>query len=252
MIPFYKAQGLGNDFVIFLDVNIPYDKKDFSKKIADRRYGVGCDQVIFIESEESVNISFFNADGSEAESCGNGTRCAALLYMKEKNLSKIQFKSLGGYLDCQKIGEQDVEVKLKKPIIKGDVDLYPRDVFFKPGVHVDVGNPHLVILDPVEDFLAFGKDLENHPHFPERTNVGFATVLDSQNIKLNVWERGSGPTLACGSGACAAAIAAVYKGFCTQTLFVHQPGGILHIQIYDDYLTQTGHAEIVFKGTLFA
>ncbi|CAO5674195.1 MAG: Diaminopimelate epimerase [Holosporales bacterium] len=252
MYEFYKAHGLGNDFVIFVDQNIGEDLNAFSKKIADRRFGIGCDQIIFLNTQKSVpTISFYNADGSQAESCGNGTRCAASLYMQLFQRDHITLESVAGPLFCEKKDANLVSVTLTLPVLKGDVALSPKDVFLNPGVYVDVGNPHLVILDPVDDFMTFGKDLEHHPDFPARTNVGFARVINSQQIELKVWERGAGPTLACGSGACAAAFAAFHKGLCARNVRVVQPGGILNIEIKDNTLVQTGPTEIIFKGALF-
>lgn len=251
MYEFYKTHGLGNDFVIFIDQNIIENLTNFSKKVADRRLGIGCDQVIFLNTTQSIpTLSFYNADGSQAEACGNGTRCAALLYMQLFDVDHVTFASIAEHLLCQKKEGDLIQVTLSLPKLKGDIPLFPNDVFLNPGVYVDVGNPHLVILDPVDDFMTFGKDLEHHPAFPARTNVGFAHVINAQYIDLKVWERGSGPTLACGSGACAAAFAAFHKGLCAKKIQVCQPGGILHIDILDDALIQTGAAEIVFKGAL--
>lgn len=249
MYQFYKAQGLGNDFVIFIDQDIQTDHSKLSKKIADRRFGVGCDQIIFLDTQQHIPvITFFNADGSQAESCGNGTRCTAFLYMQLFQCEEVTFSSLGGDLFCRQADSNMVSVQLKMPIIKGDIPLTPSDVFFNSAVYVDVGNPHLIILDPVEDFLTFGRNLEHHPAFPHRTNVGFARVMGPHHINLKVWERGSGPTLACGSGACAAAVAAYHKGLCSTRIDVNQPGGVLHIDIQKDAIIQTGHVEIIFKA----
>ncbi|CAO5678138.1 MAG: Diaminopimelate epimerase [Holosporales bacterium] len=252
MYSFYKMQGLGNDFAIFLDhpdfKNPQFDFKTFTAFVADRRLGVGCDQIIFIFNDNNL-IRFFNADGSEAESCGNGTRCAAKLLIDLQNLDTVVFNSLGGTLVCKKEGDL-ISVKIKKPLIKGDVPLVPEDVFLRSGIFVDVGNPHLVLLDPAEDFLNFGPDLEKHPFFPNRTNVGFANVKDAKTIDLIVWERGAGITKACGSGACAAAVAAFSKGVCEDKLLVRQSGGNLNIEIHHDFVIQIGPAQLIFEGKL--
>ncbi|MBP9752825.1 MAG: diaminopimelate epimerase [Proteobacteria bacterium] len=252
MYPFYKMQGLGNDFAIFLnnpDFKDPlFDFKSFTTFVADRRFGIGCDQIIFVDQETHF-IRFFNADGSEAESCGNGTRCAADLLLKLEHKEEVTLDSKGGTLVCKRVNNL-ISVILKKPIIKGDIPLFPEDVFLKSGVFVDVGNPHLVLLDPLDDFLNFGPELENHPYFPNRTNVGFANVKDANTIDLKVWERGSGLTKACGSGACAAAIAAYEKGFCESTILVQQSGGNLVIEIGEDTITKIGPSELIFEGKL--
>jgi diaminopimelate epimerase len=257
MYPFYKMHGLENDFVIFFDhsniENPLFNIKTFCINVAKRRLGIGCDQIIFIDTKRKENpyIRFFNADGSEAEVCGNGTRCAAKLFMQKFETSSVTFDSLGGQLICKPSPERDeITVTFKKPTIIGDISLYPEDVFLRTGTHVDVGNPHLVILDPREDFLSFGPDLEKHPSFPNRTNVGFATVRNSKTIDLKVWERGAGITQACGSGACAAAFAAYEKGLCEKIISVYQPGGMLSIQINEETISQTGPAELTFEGIL--
>jgi diaminopimelate epimerase len=255
MYPFYKMQGLGNDFVIFNDhpdfYCTTFDFSGLSQKVAQRRFNVGCDQVIFIQKNKntSPSIRFFNGDGSEAENCGNGTRCAAKLYMKENNLETVTFSSLGGYLTCFEDNGK-ISVSSKKPIIEGDIALTPQDIFTQPGIHVNVGNPHLVILETVEDFLSYGAMLENHDAFANKTNVGFASIMNTDHIYLQVWERGTGPTLACGSGACAAAMAAYSKGLCKANVFVTQPGGSLEININDLTIRQKGPAEFVFKGEM--
>jgi diaminopimelate epimerase len=256
MYAFHKMQGLGNDFVIFndhLDFHHPsFDFSNLSKKVAQRRVNVGCDQVIFLQKNSSghPSIRFFNGDGSEAENCGNGTRCAAKLYMNENSLETVTFTSLGGNLSCFKEADDKISVTSKKPTIVGDITLTPQDIFTQPGTHVNVGNPHLVILETVEDFLSYGSMLENHGAFPNKTNVGFASVMNRDHIKLQVWERGTGPTLACGSAACAAAVAAYSKGLCKAEVQITQPGGVLQISIQASTITQKGPADFVFKGEL--
>lgn len=256
MYSFYKMHGIGNDFVIFDEHNDFYspffDFSALSKKVAQRRLAVGCDQIIFVlnKTEGKSSIRFFNSDGSEAENCGNGTRCAAMHYMKKNHTPSVCFESLGGDLICKKIDDHTVSVTSKKPLIIKDVTLHPQNVFTQPGIHVNVGNPHLIILDPVDDFLSFGAMLENHPEFPNKTNVGFAKIINTDTINLQVWERGTGPTLACGSAACAAVTAAHFKGLCKNTVIVKQPGGELKITIDNHTITQEGFIQFVFKGEL--
>ena len=256
MYSFYKMHGIGNDFIIFDDHEDFYspffDFSTLSKKVAQRRLAVGCDQVIFIlkKTERKSTIRFFNNDGSEAENCGNGTRCAAMHFMQKNKTSSVRFESLGCELICKKINDHSVSVNSKKPSIIKDVILHPQDVFKQPGIHVNVGNPHLVILDPVDDFLSFGAMLENHTDFKNKTNVGFANVVNTDTINLQVWERGTGPTLACGSAACAAVTAAHFKGLCKNVVTVKQPGGKLKITIDSHTITQEGPIKFVFKGQL--
>lgn len=258
MYTFYKMQGLGNDFVIFCDhpdfYSSSFDFSKLSKNISQRRLNIGCDQVIFIQNNETnfPTIRFFNGDGSEAENCGNGTRCAAKLYMKENNVETVTFASLGGNLTCFKEENGKISVTSKKPIVEGDIPLTPQDIFTQPGIHINAGNPHLVILEDVDDFLSYGAMLEKHEAFPNNTNVGFASIINTEHINLQVWERGTGPTFACGSAACAAAMAAYSKGLCKANVQIKQPGGILDIYIQTLTITQKGPADFVFKGELFA
>ncbi len=250
---FTKACGLGNDFVI---LTLPKENTDLSKlsiSLADRRYGVGCDQVIFVEetlSEKTVKIRFFNADGSEAEGCGNGSRCVAKLLMNEKGWTDIKLETVGGTLVCQKESENTVSIQMPLPVWEKDVLPSEKATF------VTVGNPHLVCFaDDINDVKTKGSTLETYLHqinnlFPERVNVGFAQVIDRNNIALNVWERGVGLTLACGTGACAAVVAACLEDWTDRKVMVHQSGGSLEIHWTEDGLSMKGEALTIYQGVL--
>ncbi len=250
---FTKACGLGNDFVI---LTLPKENTDLSKlsiSLADRRYGVGCDQVIFVEetlSEKTVKIRFFNADGSEAEGCGNGSRCVAKLLMNEKGWTDIKLETVGGTLVCQKEDQNTVSIQMPLPIWEKDV-LTPEKAIF-----VTVGNPHLVcFVDDINDVKIRGPILETQLHqindrFPTRVNVGFAQVIDRNNIALNVWERGAGLTPACGTGACAAAVASCLEGLTERKVTIHQRGGPLEIHWTEDGLSMKGEALTIYQGVL--
>jgi diaminopimelate epimerase len=254
---FAKACGLGNDFVILSLPKEGFDLSKLSHALADRRYGVGCDQVIFIEettAEKTFNIRFFNADGSEAEGCGNGSRCVAKLLMDEQGWSDIKLKTVGGTITCRKETQDTVSIQLLPPSWKKNICL--KEFSISKAVYVTVGNPHLVcFVNDVNDVTIKGPILETYLHqtdpgFPERVNVGFAKIIDKGNITLNVWERGSGLTPACGTGACAAAVASSLEDLTTKKVTVHQSGGKLEIDWSDDGLFMKGEALMIYQGTI--
>lgn len=241
---FIKAQALGNDFVI---INAPALTAEQVCKIADRRYGIGCDQVILYTPTPApiptAHVRFFNADGSEAESCGNGLRALALLLSQNGSHPQVHITSLAGNYDCS-IKDDQISVKMNRPIIEKMND----------GIYVNVGNPHFVnFIDPRSriNVLDAGPKLEHHPAFPDRVNVSFASPIDKKTLRLTVWERGAGFTQACGTGACASAAAAIQVGHCLSPVTVIQQGGNLTIS-WDgaDDFHMTGTAEIIFSGTI--
>lgn len=245
---FIKACGLGNDFVMLEEPQVPLPA--LSQKLANRRYGVGCDQIIYFRRRlepDALDVRFFNADGSEAESCGNGTRCLARWFMEDKNLDACVLHTPGGTLACE-IAGHDVAVTYAHPKLEPQI--------FTAEIHgvcdaVYVGNPHLVCFtNRLEELEALAPALENHPHFPNRTNVGFADVCSTTHMRLRVWERGAGLTPACGSGACAAAFAAYKRGLTEATLQVEQNGGSLTVHIGPNQLTMVGEARTIYTGTL--
>lgn len=250
---FIKAQGLGNDFVMLINPNVQgNDLSNISRKLADRRYGIGCDQVVVAEdSDQSIKVRFFNIDGSEAESCGNGSRCIAKYLMQQKNQDSIIIETLGGTLNCR-LEDNLVTVEMPTPtieILDGGQSLGHLSTPNAASVHV--GNPHLVcFVDNVDLVHQYGEGLENHPAFPLRTNVDFVKIIDPTHLQLKVWERGAGVTPACGSGACAAMIAAYTHGKVEQKAKVTQKGGDLWISWNGQKLFMTGPADIVFKGTI--
>jgi diaminopimelate epimerase len=250
MLPFTKACGLGNDFVMLV-----HDDHEFiqsiSEKIADRRYGIGCDQIILLNKNISY-MRFYNADGSEAEACGNGSRCAAAWILKDNTDVALELETLGGTLVCKALTCGTIHVSMPSPKIIGDVSTQLDDILNFSATHVEIGNPHLVCFtNHIADIATFGPQLEKHPHFPNRTNVGFANIISPNHIELQVYERGTGTTLACGSGACAAVVAAKAKGLVLETVTVSQPGGDLVVTIdADGNVYQTGETKIVFHGAI--
>jgi len=248
MTLFTKACGLGNDFVI---LELPQSNLEtLSQKIADRRYGIGCDQIIFYkhtENPNTLNVRFFNQDGSEAESCGNGTRCLAKWFMQTHNVANCTLNTLGGIVSCKLDG---TNVSVDYPLPKREANIFTAEIHGMCDA-VYVGNPHLVCFtDRIEELEQLAPTLENHPNFPNRTNVGFVQVVDSNTLKLQVWERGAGLTPACGSGACAAAFAAFSRGLTSNLIHVEQPGGTLTINIEDTHLTMTGEGRLIYCGEI--
>lgn len=245
MISFTKMHGLGNDFVV-LDLRDGTAAPDANaaRAIADRRRGVGCDQLILVEPTTmpgaDVRLRFLNADGSESGACGNGTRCVASRLMELSGAPRLVMETLAGRLEAMPATGGAFTVNMGPPRLEWrDIplaepsDTLHLDVALGPlmdPVAVNMGNPHCVFfVDDAEDIelSTFGPQLEHHPLFPERTNVEVCTVVDPQTLRLRVWERGAGITLACGSGACAAAVAAVRRGLSERRVELIMDGGSL-------------------------
>ncbi len=270
-IEFVKMHGLGNDFILIDCINQEIDNPEkFAKKYCHRRFGIGADQLLLLYPSEIADfkMKIYNADGSEVEMCGNGIRCFAK-YIWDRNLSHkeiLSIETLAGIIKPKKVGEL-VQVDMGKPEfhppnIPVDVDADKAfDLLLEVlGWHaklncVSMGNPHAVIFldeEPKNFAVAkYGPLIENHPIFPKRTNVEFAFINNPKEITMRVWERGSGETLACGTGACATAVAAMVKGLTEKKVTVHLLGGDLQIEwAADDHVYMTGPAEEVFEGKL--
>lgn len=250
MNKFVKAYGLGNDFVIFQNILGCFNGlSEKSQKIADRRYGIGCDQVIFVEVDsDRFFVRFFNPDGSEAEACGNGTRCVAKWLMKKNGSNVIAFQTMGGLLQCRLQDDETVEVDFPLPTLEQNI--------FCPEIHghcdaVYVGNPHLVCFtDRPNELETLAPSMEHHPYFPNRTNVDFVSAISPSHLKLRVWERGAGVTPACGSGAVASAYSAFKRGIADSNILISQQGGDLNITVSPEHVTMRGEAVIVFEGEI--
>ena len=266
---FIKMHGLGNDFVVLdgraRDLGLGAAQ---ARAIADRRTGVGCDQILAIEpsltGEATAAMRIFNPDGSEAEACGNGTRCVASLLMGENGSGHVVIETSAGLLDVDRRadGQFTVDMGLARtgwreiPLAEECDTLH---LGIKAGpladpVGVNIGNPHAVFLvDDAEaiDLAALGPKLEHHKLFPERANIEAAQVISSGDIRLRVWERGAGITLACGSGACAALVAAARRGLTGRKARVVLDGGTLAIEwADDDHVLMTGPVAVSFTGSL--
>lgn len=268
MIPFRKMHGLGNDFVVF-DARrsvLPLDEAAV-RAVADRRTGIGCDQVIVLERARArgdVLMRIFNADGKEVEACGNAARCVARVLMDEKDSWLAEIDSAGGLLRCTDAGHGGVTVDVGTPKLAWqEIPLAtPMDtnalVLEMDGVALDaaavsVGNPHCVLFvadaekAPVSEI---GARLERHALFPERTNVEFASVVGPGTLRIRVWERGAGMTRACGTGACASVVASARRGLTQRNCEVILDGGTLSVEwrARDDHVLMSGDTSLVFSG----
>jgi diaminopimelate epimerase len=266
-IPFIKMHGLGNDFIIFDNIKNPkIHDKIFLQKISDRRFGIGCDQVMVIEDTiipENFRIKMYNSDGSETGACGNGSRCVADYLMNKNNLKSLVLETISGNLKCSKsnnlvtvnMGKPKFnwfDVPLSKNIDPKKVKLGSFDAFC-----LSMGNPHAVIflqnIDELEslDLNAVGPTLEKNSLFPEFANIEFACILNDGSIKMRVWERGVGVTLACGSGACATLVAASSLSKSPKENKIILDGGHLVVNwLNDGSVTLSGDVEKIFEGIL--
>ena len=258
---FTKMHGLGNDFVVLdaRDATLPAVTPAVARALADRRTGIGCDQLILLEPSDRADfrMRIFNPDGSEVEACGNATRAVTLL-----NGGPATIETAGGLLSATLTGN-GVSVDMGEPRFDWDAIplAYPIDTLAMPvgwedlenPVAVNVGNPHAIFFVPDEsaiDLARLGPVIETDPLFPERVNVNVATVLDRSHIRLRVWERGAGLTRACGTGACATAIAAMRRGLVDRDVTVTLPGGDLVISWSDDgRIRMTGAAAEAYRGS---
>jgi diaminopimelate epimerase len=273
---FLKMNGLGNDFVVIQTLTERFDPTpEQIRAIAKRDGGIGCDQVIAIDPPRaegaSAYVRFWNADGEEAGACGNGTRCVAWLLMQSAGKGAVTFDTVAGRLSGKAAGDKLVTVDMGPPGLdwtqiplaeemnteRVELQVGPIDA---PLVHtpvcVSMGNPHVVFFvdAPVTDDFARGTGslVEHHPLFPEGVNVGFAHVVARDHIRLKVWERGAGLTQACGTGACAAQVAAVRRGLTDRKARVEFDSGSLTIEWResDGHVVMTGPITMEYAGKL--
>ncbi len=271
-LQFTKMQGLGNDFVVFDAINQAVElSEEQIRFLADRRFGVGCDQILLVEPPRDENTDFyyriFNADGSEVEQCGNGARCFAR-FVRDKGLTEKDVIDVGTLKGPIRLFLKDdqVIVNMGAPILE------PEQIPFRatrtsstyslqvekqliPISAVSMGNPHAVILvdnvsmAPVD---TLGPLIETHERFPEKVNVGFMAIRNPREADLRVWERGVGETLACGTGACAAVVAGRLRGLLDEQVKVHLPGGDLVVSWKggSEPVWMAGPATRVFEGVI--
>ncbi|MBE6529437.1 MAG: diaminopimelate epimerase [Ruminococcaceae bacterium] len=260
MLHFTKMQGLGNDY-LYVFGEVPENIVDLCKKLSDRHFGAGSDGMIYISPSEVADfrMRIFNADGSEAKMCGNGIRCVGK-YVYDKGYTDkthLTVETLSGMktLDLRVLGGKVKEVTVDMGAAQVEkemrLSINSADLLCTP---VSVGNPHAVVFvenaetAPVK---TLGAQIEHAPAFPGGVNVEFVQVISSTELRMRVWERGSGVTMACGTGACASVAAAVKKGFCPfdTPIFVRLDGGTLDIVVSQNgQVTMTGPAEIVYEG----
>jgi diaminopimelate epimerase len=268
---FTKMQGLGNDFVVIDGVRqrVALTPEDL-RRLADRRFGVGCDQVLVVEKPTRDDVDFryriFNADGGEVEQCGNGARCFVHFVRQQGLTAKrtIRVETRGGIIEPTLEADGQVRVDMGVPRFEADAIPFagdsaaPTQALEVAGEVVTIsalsmGNPHAVQVVPdVEGapVTSQGPALEHHPRFPRGVNAGYMQVVDRANIRLRVWERGAGETLACGTGACAAVVAGIRRGMLDATVRVRTRGGELTIR-WDgpgEPVLMTGPAQTVFEG----
>lgn len=284
-IHFTKMHGLGNDFILIncIDEVCPSDLETFSRRLCDRRFGIGADQLLLLyPSDKAVfKMRILNADGSEVEMCGNGIRCFAK-YIWDRNLSDkdmLDIETIAGIIRPEKAGDL-VRVDMGEPIFEperipinitfesnpplppfskggcGGIIDYPLQIADKEFkiTCVSMGNPHaIIVVDDLSSFPVtyYGPMIEKHSLFPKKTNVEFIEVPAGDEIRMRVWERGSGETMACGTGASAVAVASNIKGLSSKNVTVHLLGGDLLIEwAVNNHVYMTGSAVEVFEGII--
>jgi diaminopimelate epimerase len=268
MVPFRKMQGLGNDFVVFdgrtRSLSIT---PALAQRVADRHFGIGCDTVVLLlpgSANADACLRFFNANGDEIEACGNATRCIGRLLMDERGLARVRLESKAGSLLCSDAGKglvlvdmgaprldwQEIPMSEAKDTMQFQFDMETRVLTASA---VSMGNPHCILFvgDAEKAPVAqIGPLIENHALFPKGVNVEFAQVLDKDRIRMRVWERGVGITLACGTGACATAVSAIRKGLVNRTVELILDGGSLMLEWResDGHVLMTGPGVTSFTG----
>lgn len=259
-LPFMKMHGLGNDFVV-IDLRdggaVPH--VDIIKAIADRHRGVGFDQLATIETDagSDAKLRFYNADGSVSGACGNATRCIARYLMDQSGARNLALRTDHALLLAEDMGNGITRVNMGAPVLDwqaiplaSDVDTLHLPVEGDP-VATGMGNPHITFfVDDAEsvDLTGLGSKYEHHPLYPQRTNVEFVQVLDRDTIRLRIWERGVGVTLASGSCSCAAAVASARRGLTGRCVRVIVDGGELEIDWHEDGVWMAGPTAYVFDG----
>ena len=268
MVNFTKMHGIGNDFVI-IDCRDGLELNEIvAKEISNRRFGIGCDQIILLKNPllgNDILLEFINYDGSLSSACGNGTRCAANLIFHENSTNNINIETNAGVLEAWKDSNSNlISVNMGRPNfnwneipLSKNIDHTNVDLGFDKGTNafcLSMGNPHAVFfLESIEsvNVSLVGPKFENHPIFPEKANISFAEVISKSKIKMKVWERGAGQTAACGSGACAVAVAAKQLSKIDNDCEIRLDGGILNVKILGDgSIVLKGPTEISFQGKL--
>lgn len=273
LLRFTKMHGLGNDFVVLDLVTQRYNlRADDITKLTDRRFGIGCDQLLLVELPSRPDVDFryriFNNDGSEVEQCGNGARCFAKFVLDKKltGKRKIKVETSSGVIELSITNDRQVRVNMGKPVLlpsdipfqaEQQANSYTLDIegqSYEIGA-VSMGNPHSVLVVDAIDTAPvdkLGPLIESHPRFPQRVNAGFMEVVSRKEINLRVYERGAGETKACGTGACAAVVSGQLRGLLDQHVTVHLPGGALSIEWRGEGhpVMMIGPATTVYEGQI--
>jgi diaminopimelate epimerase len=257
VIPFVKASACGNDFLIIDGIHAPADLAAFSRRICERHQGVGADGVewLFPAQDADVQARLFNADGSEAEISGNGTRCVAAYIFSEQGKEKVVIRTGAGLKICTFTSRSDTqyefEIAMGEPQVGGQfpIKLVSHEVW---GIPVSMGNPHYVVFvnEFAPDWRAEAAEIGRHPHFKQGINVELARPLDKGNIEVRFFERGVGETQSSGTGSCAAAVAAIVAKKADSPLRVHAPGGVQTVR-WEEQVFLRGSAQLVCRGEFF-
>ncbi|GIX42155.1 MAG: diaminopimelate epimerase [Leptospiraceae bacterium] len=275
-MPFIKMEGIGNDYIYFDFTDRSFESKNINTNvipiICNRRYGIGSDGIVIIannKEQDNIKMYMWNSDGSYSKICGNALRCVAYYWYKKKNIKEFYIES-GAFLHKATIIEDKgasgvVKIQMGYPIFeKEEIPFYGNKksqslyIFYEPeifpyvGYVVSMGNPHCVFFVDDPDSIEIevvGSKIENHPLFPERTNVEFIKINPDKTIYQRTWERGSGETLACGSGACASHIVGVLEKALPKKNIIHLKGGDLIIE-WEEQIWMTGNATLIYSGNL--
>lgn len=260
---FIKYQACGNDYVYVdcFEQNID-DPCELSKKISNRHFGVGSDGLILILPSKisDAKMRIFNSDGSEGDICGNGLRCVSKFLCDEKNINKefINIETNVGIKRTKVVSRQknesQIEVNMGEPKFLKKIELNMEDLDSNFGSYISMGNPHFVIFcDEISklDIESIGRKIQIIDYFKGGVNVEFVRINSRSSIDMRVYERGSGETLSCGSGACASSFSAIYNNFCNNIVSVNLPGGTIKIEYKNDQIYMTGSAIKVFSGEFY-
>jgi len=256
LIEFFKMHAQGNDYIYFDFRNKPEIKLDFpkiSRKLSHRNFGIGSDGLVIISNDKEADafMRIFNADGSEAEMCGSALRCLGYYLYNESANSKMVVNTLSGIKKIEVINSTNdrlIKVNIGKPFFIDDGKVNIQEIY---GYTVDIGNPHFVSISnslSINFVRNMGSKIEHDSNFPKRTNVDFVEILDRENISLKFWERGSGITLACGTGTLASFYTVLQLGLVENTITAHLPGGEIDVIYKNDEYFLAGPVKHVFKG----
>src|SRR4051812_10844727 len=258
-VPFVKAQACGNDFILVDSRHVPENVAAFTHAICDRHFGVGADGVEIIYSDPQIDarIRLINADGSEAELSGNGTRCVAAYLISERGGSVVAIRTGAGIKICtltSRAGQQfEFEMDMGQPEI-GESTTLQLTQGVVTGIPLSMGNPQFVVVvdDFAPDWQRLGSEIGHHSYFKRGVNVEFIRVRNKEDIDIRIFERGAGETQSSGTGSCASAVAAIHSGLATSPLCVHAPGGTQVVRFENNSVSLRGPAQIVCRGEFLA